>query len=288
MASETSPQHDDEPTFPELAYTRLSPSSQEDRTETSQTIIFLHGGESCDLEFSRIAPLLQDTYEILLFDLPGHSRSSSIPFSFDNAVKGLANLIESQIESKQAHVVGLSLGGIVGLELARKHPEYVRTLWCTGAAPFSGFKHWLISRSLLVSCLIATVGSIANERMFWASLGKDVEPIAGLRVEVQKNQNVKTMRSVFDELASFTVHNLAQIQNVRIAFVAGGKQDSVEDTLEAGKVLRKSNPESRAFVVRNAIHWWSLQMPELFAQGVRAWIEGKELPKDFEPLFAEA
>lgn len=286
MTAETSPQHDD-PTFPELAYTRLSPS-HEDRTELPQTIIFLHGSESCHLEFSRIAPSLQDTYEILLVDLPGHSRSKEIPFSFDNAVKGLANLIETQIESKQAHVAGLSLGGIVGLELARKHPEYVRSLWCTGAAPISGLKHWLISRSLLVSCLIAAVGSIGNERMFWASLGRDVEPIAGLRVEVQKNQNVKTMRSVFDELASFTVQNLAQIANVRIAFVAGGKQDSVEDTLEAGKVLSKRNPESRAFVVRSAIHWWSLQMPELFAQGVRAWVEGKDMPKDFEPLLADA
>ena len=286
MTSEASPR--DEPTFPELAYTRLSPPLRKDQTEHPQSIIFLHGGESCHLEFTRIAPLLQDTYEILLVDLPGHSRSRAIPFSFDNAVKGLVHLVKSQIKDGQAHIVGLSLGGIVGLEFARKHPELLRSLWCTGSAPFSGFKRWLISRSLLMSGLVAAAGTLANERMFWASLGKDVEPIAGLRVEVQRNQNFGAMRRMFDELATFTVHSLEPITNVRIAFIAGGRQDSVEDTLTAGEVLRKKNPESRAFVVRNAIHWWSLQMPELFAQGVKAWIEGKEMPRDFEPLLTDS
>jgi pimeloyl-ACP methyl ester carboxylesterase len=281
-----------EPTSPvELAYTRLSPSQTQKENSTAsspQTIVFIHGSESCHLEFSRVAPFLQDTYEILLIDLPGHSRSKSIPFTFDNAVKGLVHLIKAQIEVKQAHIVGLSLGGYLGLELARKHPELVRSLWCTGCAPPSGFQRWLFSRSLLLSGLIAMAGTVANERMFWASLGKDVEPIPGLKVEVQKNQNMKTLRPVFDELASFSVHNLTQITDIRIAIVAGGKRDSVEDTREAGRVLREGNPECRVFVVRDAIHWWSLQKPELFAHGVRAWVEGKEMPKEFEPLLADA
>jgi len=251
-------------------------------------MVFIHGSESCHLEFSRVAPFLQNTYQLLLIDLPGHSRSKSIPFSFENAIKGLVHLIMSQTEERQAHVVGLSLGGYIGLELTRKHPGLVRSLWCTGCAPSSGIMKWLFSRSLLLSSLITVVGTLSNERLFWASLGKDVEPIAGLREEVQKNQNVRTLRPVFDELASFSVDRLTQITNVRIAIVAGGKQDSVENTKEAGRVLREGHPACRAFVVRDAIHWWSLQKPELFAQGVRAWIEGKEMPQEFEPLLAEA
>jgi pimeloyl-ACP methyl ester carboxylesterase len=286
--SEASPS--DEPKSPELAYTRLSPSQDGRETTGSppQTIVFLHGSESCHMEFSRVAPFLQDTFEILLVDLPAHSRSKEISFSFDNSVNGLVCLIMSQIEDKQAHIVGLSLGGYIGLELARRHPKLVRSVWGTGCAPLRGFKRWLISRSFLLSGLIAAAGTIANDRIFWASLGKDVEPIAGLRVEIQRNQNMSTLRPVFEELTSFDFQNLSQINNLRVAIVAGGKQDSVEDTMEAGKMLRERNPECRAFVVRDAIHWWSLQKPELFARGVRAWIEGKEMPRDFEPLLADA
>jgi hypothetical protein len=139
-----------------------------------------------------------------------------------------------------------------------------------------------------LSGLITIAGTLANERIFWASLGKDVKPIPGFRVEVQKNQNMGTLRPVFDELASITVDNLKLITNIRIAIVAGGKGDSVEDTREAGRVLRERNPECRAFVVRDAMHWWSLQKPELFAQGVKEWIEGKEMLKEFESLLANA
>jgi pimeloyl-ACP methyl ester carboxylesterase len=275
----------DEPTSLGLAYTRLSPlQDRGPNARTPETIIFLHGGESCHLEFSRVVPFLQDTYEIFLVDLPAHSRSREIPFSFDNAVSGLARLIEVQVNSKQAHIVGLSLGGFVGLELARRRADLVRSLWCTGCAPFSGVRRWAMSQSFLLSGLIAIVGYFANERMFWASFGKDVEPIPGLRVEVQKNQNIKTLKSVFDELVSFTPRRLAQIKGLRIAFIAGGQQDSVKDTLEAAKILIKENPECKAFVVRNAIHWWSLQMPKMFAQGVKAWIECNEMPDGFESL----
>ena len=285
----TSSPNDDQTSPVELAYTRLSPlHDTRPTTITSQTVLFIHGSESCHLEFSRVAPFLQDTYEILLIDLPGHSGSRSIPFTFDNAINGITNLIKSQTKDQQAHVVGLSLGGYIGLELTRRYPELVRSLWCTGCAPPSGFQRWMFSRSILLSGLITIAGTLANERMFWASLGKDVEPIPGLRVEIQKNQNMRTLKPVFDELASITVDDLTQITKIRIAIVAGGKADSVDDTREAGKVLRKANPECRAFVIRDAIHWWSLQKPELFAQGVRAWIEGKEMPEEFEPLIADA
>ena len=119
MTSEASPS--DKSTSPvELAYTRLSPSQEGTETvHPLQTIVFIHGSESCHLEFSRVAPFLQDTYEILLIDLPAHSGSRSIAFTFDNAIKGLVHLINNQIEEKQAHIVGLSLGGYIGLELAR-------------------------------------------------------------------------------------------------------------------------------------------------------------------------
>jgi hypothetical protein len=37
-------------------------------------------------------------------------------------------------------------------------------------------------------------------------------------------------------------------------------------------------------VVKGAVHAWNLQMPEVFAEGVRAWVEGRELPGEFEIL----
>jgi len=286
-SEESNPKQADQPDL-ELAYTRLSPpQNPNDKASSHPTIIFLHGAESCHLEFSRIAPFLTDDYEILLVDLPGHSRSKAIPFSFSNAIKALSHLIKTQVEGGKAHIVGLSLGGFVGLELTRRCPELVLSLWCTGCAPFSGWGLWLRSQSRLLSGVIVVASRVATEKIFWASLGGEVEPIPGLRAEVQKNQTMTTLRPVFDELVLVTLANIAEIRGVRVAIIAGGKGDNVGDTVMAGKVLRSKNPECNAFVVREAIHWWSLQFPEVFAQGVRAWVEGNQMPKVYEPLLTD-
>lgn len=271
----------------EIAYTHIPPSKESSRKESShQTIIFLHGGESCHLEFSHVTPFLTD-YDILLVDLPGHSRSKNIPFTMKNAINTLTNLIKINAQTGKAHIVGLSLGGFIGLELARQSPDLLLSLWCTGCAPFTGYRQWFISHPRILSSIVTMAGKFATERIFWASFG-DVQRIPGLREEVQKNQNLSTMRDVFTELSLVTLDRYSEIRGVRIAIVAGGKGDNVQDTMEAGRLLRSGNPECSAFVVRDAIHWWSLQLPEVFARGVRAWIEGCDMPGVYEPLLSSA
>ncbi|CAK7230647.1 hypothetical protein SEUCBS140593_007656 [Sporothrix eucalyptigena] len=278
----------------ELAFTRLTPPSKPADTDPSAppppAIIFLHGAESCPLEFSRVTPFLEDGYDIFLVDLPAHSRSKHIPFSFDNTIRGLVQLITTHVRPPQgqpaaAHVVGLSLGGFIALEFARMHTDLVLSVWCTGCAPFTGYRLWFMQHPRLLSGAVTLASKLATEKIFWATLGGDVQPIPGLREEVQKNQNMSTLKPVYNELAAITNDNLAAIPGtVRVAIIAGGKLDNVPDTKTAGQVLKKANPQSCAFVVRNAIHWWSLQFPELFAKGIRAWIEGNEMPKEYEPL----
>jgi hypothetical protein len=51
-------------------------------------------------------------------------------------------------------------------------------------------------------------------------------------------------------------------------------------------VLKSKNAECKAFVLQEAVHLWDLQLPELFAQGVRAWVTGAQMPRDFEELSA--
>lgn len=265
----------------ELSYTRLSPSPNDGNTSATP-IVFLHGLESCQREFSRVHPYLSKDYDLILVDLPGHSGSRDIPFSLDNALNGISHLISTKITGGKAHIVGLSLGGFISLELARRHPELVLSVFCTGCAPFDGYRKWLMTRPRLLSIMTTTIGKLCPEPLFWYSLGVKSQP--GMREECRKNISLKTSRAGYIACDSASMERLSEIRGIKIALVAGGQGDSVEMTREAGKVLTRNNPECEAFVVREAIHWWTLQFPELFAQGVRAWIERSELPKDYEAL----
>ena len=68
------------------------------------------------------------------------------------------------------------------------------------------------------------------------------------------------------------------------AVIAGGKQDDVKATGIMGKRVRGAGEEGLGFVVKGMVHAWDLQDGELFARGVEAWVEGKEMPVEFVAL----
>lgn len=270
---------------PELFYIRSLPAPSPGGNVTSQApIVFLHGLESCHIEFSRVSPFLANDYELILVDLPGHSNSKDVlPLTLENAAKAVSQLISTKVRGGQAHVVGMSLGGYVGLELAQRYPKQVLSLFCTGCAPDSGFRRAIMSQARLLAGIGVVANKIVNsDALFWAPIG--VEPLPALREEMRKNQTMELLTAGYTTVHAVTLEDLARIDGVRIAIVAGAKRDSVSDAQEAGKVLRRKNSKCRAFVVRKAVHLWDLQHPELFANGVRAWIEDGEMPEAFEML----
>lgn len=270
----------------ELSYSHLKPPPRAySSAPRKEPIVFLHGLESCRIEYSRVTPFLSEDFELILVDLPGHSESKDVlPLTLENAADTLSHLITTKVAGGKAHIVGLSLGGYVGLELARHYPQLVLSLFCTGCAPESGIRRWVLRQASILSAVGIVGSKMSNESMFWMPMG--VEPFPELRKEFQKNQSMALLTAGYTAVGAVTLGDLAEIDGIRIAIVAGAKRDSVEDTRKAGLVLKSKNSECKAFVVREAVHLWDLQFPELFAQGVRAWVTGAEMPRDFEELSA--
>lgn len=83
-------------------------------------LVFVHGAaEDSRIWQSQLADLA-DEFTVVAWDEPGAGQSSDLPESFGLAgfADGLARLIET-LELGPAHVVGLSWGGTVALELYR-------------------------------------------------------------------------------------------------------------------------------------------------------------------------
>ncbi len=72
---------------------------------------------------------LCDTHDVVAFDLPGHGSSPGHPadWTLDNAAEMLAQVVRST-GSDGAHLVGLSVGGMVSQALTLAQPGLVRSL----------------------------------------------------------------------------------------------------------------------------------------------------------------
>jgi pimeloyl-ACP methyl ester carboxylesterase len=99
------------------------PTLNAHREGTGPALLLLPGlGSSLD-EFRAVVPQLARRFDVLALDLPGQGRSPALPATVRPDVAALTDAVEQELDRRGvpvAHVLGVSLGGRIGLELARR------------------------------------------------------------------------------------------------------------------------------------------------------------------------
>lgn len=92
-------------------------------TPSGPAVLLLHGWTaSADINFFAAYGCLGESYRVIALDLRGHGRGlrSTEPFSLEDCADDAAAVLE-QLGTGPVIVVGYSMGGAVGLLLARRH-----------------------------------------------------------------------------------------------------------------------------------------------------------------------
>lgn len=102
-----------------------------------EPIVFLHSGLQTgwtDFEYQR--EFFKSSFQVVLPDLRGHGKSVNNDLSnfFEDAAKDLLQTLETK-EIDSVHIVGASLGALVGLFFAKRYPNKVRSLTLSGITP---------------------------------------------------------------------------------------------------------------------------------------------------------
>ncbi|WP_434966012.1 alpha/beta fold hydrolase [Janibacter indicus] len=99
---------------------------------------------------------------VLTPDLPGYGRRTDLNWpGAAGAADDIAELIRARGTDGRAHVVGLSLGGLVAVHLLHRHPDLVRTCTISGAA-VTGYAWW-------ERVLIGAQVPLWHRRWYWAA-----------------------------------------------------------------------------------------------------------------------
>jgi 3-oxoadipate enol-lactonase/4-carboxymuconolactone decarboxylase len=105
--------------------------------EDADTVVLAHSlGCTHEMWDAQIAAL-SGRYRCLRYDIRGHGHSSVVdkPATIDDLASDLLGLLDI-LKISRAHIVGLSLGGMVAQALASDHPERVRSLILMATAPY--------------------------------------------------------------------------------------------------------------------------------------------------------
>jgi pimeloyl-ACP methyl ester carboxylesterase len=239
----------------------------------AHTIVLLHGGGGAGWMWQPQIEQLAD-FHLLVPDLPEHGQSRAIqPFTFVDAAAQVADLIKAKAHGGRAHIVGLSLGAQTTVQLLSQSPEVIDHAVISGALVRSipGMSLTRLMTQMYwpfkdASWLIrANMKSYGVPDQYFAEFTADTKALT-----LDSFVRVTTANAMFRvpaRLDRATVPTLLLVGQKELKLM----HDSMHDLL-------KAMPSAQGCVVTNAIHNWNLQLPEVFAQTVRAWITDRALP----------
>lgn len=240
------------------------------------SIIFLHGG---GLSSSMWQPQLErlHEYHCLAPDLPEQGNSANIgPFTLEDASRRVADVIRERVPGGRAHIVGLSIGGAVAVQLLRDAPGVIDHVMISGTAT-------RINAGLAVLMRL-------NEP-FMRFLSPDQQTNLTLRqfhIPAEYRdlvlEGVRTCKPEANTHFSKELTKIELPQKVQapVLVVVGQKETIVAK--HAAQQLMKEIEGARGVMVPGVGHAWNLEAPDLFTMTVRAWITDVPLPQELVTL----
>jgi pimeloyl-ACP methyl ester carboxylesterase len=107
-----------------------------DAVGAGEPLVLVHGLGSCGDDWAPQVEHFRDRYHVVTLDLRGHGLSSKPqgPYSIPVFARDTAALLNA-LKLGPAHVVGISLGGMVAFQLAVDAPELVKSVAIVNSGP---------------------------------------------------------------------------------------------------------------------------------------------------------
>ncbi|GAA1359232.1 alpha/beta hydrolase [Arthrobacter rhombi] len=237
--------------------------------KSAQTLVFLHGGNVANWMWDPQVKAFP-AYQVFTPHLPGFgARAEEDWQGLDSAADDVAAFIAEEVEDGRVHLVGLSLGGVVGLRAVARHPELF------ASALFSGASVRPVGAAARVSS--AAQLRFGDAEWFWkVQAGAFGIPAHSRQLYSDHGLSLRpeNMKALVEEVyAGGLPGGLGDFAG-RLLMVAGAREPAVVRKGFADVAAVRPNTEFR--LAPGMHHQWSIEDPLFFNAMVRAWIERGE------------
>ena len=280
-ASEPEPEPTSEPAaVPEAVGDRVAINGMQLYYEVSgagDPLIVLHGAYMNIPTMGSIVPQLARTHKVYALELQGHGRTTDIdrPMTYQNMADDVAAFMDS-VGVQKADVFGYSMGAVVGLQLAIRHPQKVNKLAAASVAydiegwhpTFRQFLPQLTVEMMVNTPFAAEYRKLAADTAGFPELARKL--IALEHEPMAWEADVKALKTPVliiagDADVSTLEHSVAMFR-----LLGGGVMGDMGQPL----------PASRLAVLPATAHTAVINQPDLLHTFIEAFLKG-ETPKGF-------
>src|SRR3989441_3160358 len=208
---------------------------------------------------------------------PGHYRSPlpAGPLTIEAMADAVAALLV-RLGEPPAHVVGFSLGGCVGLALALRAPERVRSLTVVNAfARLRPASPAAVARLALRLALLATAPMSAVASLVARGLFPRPEQ-AALYEAAARSLGRSSRRAYFAGFRAVLGFDArAALATVRCPKLVMAGADDAQEALDVKETLARAIPGSRWVIVPGAGHATNADQPEAFNATLREFLAAR-------------
>jgi len=226
-------------------------------------LLLLHGLGSSLLDWENQTLEFSRSYRVIACDVRGHGRSSKPPgpYSVAQFARDVAELLRT-LDAVPAHIVGLSMGGMIAFQLAVDFPDLVRSLVIINSGPamvLKGFR-----RRLTIQMRFLIVG-LFGMRAMAKVIGKRLFPYPGqegLRDTFIERASKNDPRAYLDSVRALDGWSVAdRISSIRCpVLVISSDQDYTPVDLK--RAYAAKIPGATVAVIENSRHAAPVDQPE--------------------------
>ena len=240
-------------------------------------VLLIHGLGSSTRDWEYQIQEMAQSYRVIAVDVRGHGRSSKPhgPYSVAQFAHDLATLL-CRLNAAPAHLVGLSMGGMIAFQMAVDSPQVVRSLVIVNSGPAVVFRK--ISQRLLIRLRFGVV-RLFGMRALGRMVARPVFPDAGqehLRQKFMDSIAANDPRAYLDSLRAIVGWSVEdRISGIRCpVLVVSSDQDYTP--VDFKREYAAKIPGAEVAVIENSRHVAPMDQPTEFNHLVLDFLESAQ------------
>ena len=283
-----------------LSYWASGPEPSDDRP----VLVLVHGIAGSASTWRDVLPALGRHFTVIAPDLLGHGASDKP--RHDYSLGAYANLLRDLMVAlgiERATIVGHSLGGGIGMQLAYQHPLRCERLVLVASGGLGPEVSWMLRAlslpgveylmPVIFPAVARTAGAAIGRRLYRLGLraplfAQEWDAYAALTEPENRHPFVRTLRSVIDVNGqAVSAHDRLYLSARLPTLIVWGGRDHIIPADHAA-AAHEAIPGSRLVIFEGAGHFPHVEEPAAFVDAVVEFVDGTEPMHLDEPQWRAA